>query len=447
MLILLSRGCRDYSLCREVHSLLIRERKQWTFRPTKRRVSPCHHENGGSHDQSVFWNISIYDRPYFDAMFGTFVFPNGDRPEYDSLDKLQRHFMQWFNQERTKAVLTFPVVTAACLNNGTALVDDAFSEFISNEYANGNSFFTFTSDSAHALSSCCRLKNDISDQINDFSYSLGAGGVSTGSLNVITININRLIQDGRIIVDEVEKVHKYQLAFKDLYEEYIEAGMMPTYTAGYITTDKQYLTVGINGVVEAAEYLGYSIDNNDEYKSWVSNLLRTIADHNKVNAAKYKVKFNTEFVPAENLGVKFAKWDHADGYIVPRDCYNSYLYKVEDDSVSVLDKFALHGKDTSRYLDGGSAYHCNLEGYPTAEAFKKLLNVAVIEGCDYFCFNIKVTGCNDCGHIDKRTLTTCSSCGSKEVWWATRVIGYLKKIKDFSSERQNEAALRHYASA
>ena len=397
--------------------------------------------------QSVFWNISIYDRPYFDAMFGTFVFPNGDKPSYDSLDKLQRHFMQWFNQERTKAVLTFPVVTAACLNNGLTLVDDNFSEFISNEYANGNSFFTFTSDSAHALSSCCRLKNDISDQINDFSYSLGAGGVSTGSLNVITINVNRLIQDGRNIVEEVEKVHKYQLAFKDLYEEYIAAGMMPTYTAGYITTDKQYLTVGINGVVEAAEYLGYTIDNNDDYKSWVSDLLRTIADHNKVNASKYKVKFNTEFVPAENLGVKFAKWDRADGYVVPRDCYNSYLYKVEDDSVSVLDKFSLHGKDTSRYLDGGSAYHCNLEGYPTAEAFKKLLNVAVTEGCDYFCFNIKVTGCNDCNHIDKRTLTTCSNCGSKEVWWATRVIGYLKKIKDFSSERQNEAALRHYASA
>lgn len=397
--------------------------------------------------QSVFFNISIYDKPYFDAMFATFVFPNGDKPQYESLDKLQRYFMQWFNQERTKAVLTFPVVTAACLNNGSTLVDTSFADFISNEYAEGNSFFTFTSDSAHALSSCCRLKNDISDQINDFSYSLGAGGVSTGSLNVITININRLIQDGRNIVEEVEKVHKYQLAFKDLYEEYITAGMMPTYTAGYITTDKQYLTVGINGVVEAAEYLGYTISNNDEYKSWVSNLLKSISDLNKTNAAKYGVKFNTEFVPAENLGVKFSKWDKADGYVVPRDCYNSYLYKVEDDEVSVLDKFALHGKDTSKYLDGGSAYHCNLEGYPTAGTFSKLLNTAVQEGCDYFCFNIRVTGCDSCGHIDKRTLTSCSKCNSKNVWWATRVIGYLKKIKDFSSERQNEAALRHYAAA
>lgn len=397
--------------------------------------------------QSVFWNISIYDKPYFEAMFGTFVFPNGDKPQYESLDKLQRYFMQWFNQERTKAVLTFPVVTAACLNNGTTYVDESFADFIANEYAEGNAFFTFTSGSAHALSSCCRLKNDISDQINDFSYSLGAGGVSTGSLNVITLNINRLVQDGRDIKAEVEKIHKYQVAFKDLYEEYIAADMMPTYTAGYITTDKQYLTVGINGVVEAAEYLGYTIDNNDEYKQWVSTLLKTIADLNKEGSKTYGMKINTEFVPAENLGVKFAKWDRADGYIVPRDCYNSYLYKVEDDEISPLDKFVLHGKDTSKYLDGGSAYHCNLEGYPTADGFKKLLNVAVVEGCDYFCFNIKVTGCSDCGNIDKRTLTTCAKCGSKNVWWATRVIGYLKKIKDFSTERQNEAALRHYAKA
>jgi len=438
--------------------------------------------------QSVFWNISIYDKPYFDAMFGNFRFPDNKRkvkvqnyyqsilekiknekfidnfenyireelyewveddevtlPNYESLSKLQVFFMEWFNKERTKTVLTFPVVTAACLNDGNTMVDKEFESFISKEYSEGNSFFTFTSSSAYALSSCCRLKNDISSQINDFSYSLGAGGVSTGSLNVITLNINRLIQDGRNIVQEVEKIHKYQMAFRELYEEYIKYGMMPTYDAGYISIDKQYLTVGINGVVEAAEYLGFKIDNNDEYKNWVSNLLKEISDLNKVNAEKYKVKFNTEFVPAESLGVKFAKWDKIDGYFVPRDCYNSYLYKVEDNEISILDKFSLHGKDTSKFLDGGSAYHCNLESYPTAEGFKKLLNVSVKEGCDYFCFNIKVTGCSDCGHIDKRTLTQCSNCGSKKVWWATRVIGYLKKINDFSSERQNEANIRFYA--
>jgi len=397
--------------------------------------------------QSVFWNISIYDKPYFEAMFGDFVFPNQSKPSYDSLDSLQRFFMKWFNEERTKAILTFPVVTSAALTDGQTYVDKDFQNFIAEEYSEGNAFFAFSSENAHALSSCCRLKNDISDSINDFSYSLGAGGVATGSMNVITLNMNRLIQDGRDLATEIEKVHKYQLAFKELFDEYIEAGMLPVYTSGYITTDKQYLTVGVNGILEAAEYLGYTIDNNKEYKEWVAQTLKTISDLNAVNAKKFGVKINTEFVPAENLGVKFAKWDKADGYVVPRDCYNSYLYKVEDEEVSVLDKFALHGRDTSQYLDGGSAYHCNLEGYPSKEGFMKLLDVSVVEGCEYFCFNVLVTICRDCGAIDKSTRHDCSKCGSGEVDHATRVIGYLKKVASFSKERQIEADRRAYKNA
>lgn len=397
--------------------------------------------------QSVFWNISIYDKPYFDAMFGGFVFPNGTKPEYNSLDSLQRFFMKWFNKERSKALLTFPVVTSAALTNGTTYADSKFHDFIAEEYAEGNAFFAFSSENAHALSSCCRLKNDISDSINDFSYSLGAGGVATGSMNVITINMNRLVQDGRDLATEVEKVHKYQLAFKELFDEYIAAGMLPAYTSGYISTAKQFLTIGVNGILEAAEYLGHTIDNNPEYKEWVAQTLKTISDLNVISAKKYNIKLNTEFVPAENLGVKFAKWDKADGYFVPRLCYNSYLYKVEDDSVSILDKFALHGKDTSQYLDGGSAYHCNLEAYPTEKGFKKLIDVSVQEGCEYFCFNVKVTVCHTCDHIDKQTNDNCVSCGSTDTYWATRVIGYLKRIKDFSSDRQIEADRRAYKHA
>jgi len=395
--------------------------------------------------QSVFWNISIYDKPYFEAMFDNFVYPDGDVPTYDSLHKLQKFFMKWFNKEREQALLTFPVVTSASLNDGETFVDKEYQEFIAGEYAEGNSFFTFTNESAHALSSCCRLKNDISDSINEFSYSLGAGGVATGSMNVITMNMNRMIQDGRDVGEESEKVRKYQLAFKDLFDDYIEAGMLPVYSEGYITTEKQYLTIGVNGIVEAAEYLGYEISNNTEYTTWVRDLLQIISEGNKIASKEYGAKFNTEFVPAENLGVKNAKWDRADGYIVPRDCYNSYLYIVESDEVDILEKFALHGKDTSEFLDGGSAYHCNLEEYPTKEGFMKLLDVAVLEGCEYFCFNIKVTICEDCGYVNKQTKYECTECGSKDISWATRVIGYLKKVKSFSAERRVEEGIRDYA--
>lgn len=402
--------------------------------------------------QSVFWNISIYDKPYFEAMFGDFVFPDMDKPQYESLDRLQKYFMKWFNKEREQAILTYPVVTAACLTNGEELVDSQFEDFITEELSEGNSFFIFMSENAHALSSCCRLKNDVSDQMNDFSYSLGAGGVSTGSINVITINLNRLIQDatneGKDIFEAVQeqtrKIHQYQIAYRSLIQNYKDAGLLPVYDAGFISLHKQFLTIGINGLVEGAEFLGMKIDANEEYMNFSSQLLKTISDENKKASNETGFKFNTEFVPAENLGVKNAKWDRKDGYFVPRDCYNSYMYLVEDDSVSVTEKFELHGKEFMQYLDGGSAYHCNLEEYPNQEGFRKLIKVAAQVGCDYWCTNVKITICNSCENIDKRTLQKCPKCGSKDIDHGTRVIGYLKRVSAFSEARQTEHQLRHY---
>ena len=403
--------------------------------------------------QSVFWNISIYDKPYFDAMFGDFKFPDFTAPNWSTVEGLQKFFMKWFNKERTKAILTYPVVTAACLTNGAEMVDKQFEEAITEELAEGNSFFVFMSENAHALSSCCRLKNDVSDSMNDFSYSLGAGGVSTGSINVITMNLNRIIQDAvklkipylDYIKTYVQKLHKFQIAYRSIINDYVDANMLPVYTAGYISLDKQYLTLGINGLVEAAEFLGLDITDNKAYKDFISSVVTTISDENKVAAKLTGFKFNTEMVPAENLGVKNAKWDKKDGYFVPRDCYNSYNYRVEDESVSILEKFEMHGKEFMKGLDGGSAYHCNLDEYPTQEGFKKLLKVAATVGCEYFCFNIRITICNECNHIDKQTNWSCSKCGSKNIDHATRVIGYLKRVSAFSSDRQKEHALRYYS--
>ena len=403
--------------------------------------------------QSVFWNISIYDKPYFDAMFDDFKFPDFTAPNWSTVNRLQKFFMKWFNKERSKAILTYPVITAACLTDGIEMVDKEFEEIISKELAEGNSFFVFMSENAHALSSCCRLKNDVSDSINDFSYSLGAGGVSTGSINVITMNINRLVQDAvkhnipylDYIKSKVQDLHKFQIAYRSIIQNYVDSNMLPVYTAGYISLDKQYLTLGINGLVEAAEFLGLDITDNEDYKNFISSIVTTISNENKVATKLTGFKFNTEMVPAENLGVKNSKWDKKDGYIVPRDCYNSYNYKVEDESVSILEKFEMHGKEFMKGLDGGSAYHCNLDEYPSQEGFKKLLKVAATVGCEYFCFNIRITICNECSHIDKRTNWSCSNCGSKNIDHATRVIGYLKRVSAFSSDRQKEHTLRHYS--
>ena len=392
--------------------------------------------------QSVFWNISIYDQYYFDAMFGNFVFPDFERPNWESTAKLQRFFMRWFNQERTKAILTFPVVTAAMLTEQGKCKDSAFADEVAQELAEGNAFFIYQSDNPDSLASCCRLRNEIAD--HTFSYSLGAGGVATGSINVITINMNRLVQDGRDLATEVSKILQYQYAYRKLMEEYLAAGMLPVYDAGFISLDKQFLTIGINGMVEAAESQGLTVGYNPKYMAFVQERLKIIFQANQAASKKYGVKFNTEFVPAENLGVKNAKWDKTDGYFVPRECYNSYFYVVEDEEINALDKFLLHGKELIEWLDGGSALHLNLDEALPQSGYRSLLDIAAKTGCNYFCINVKITICNECQHIDKRTRHQCAKCGSSNIDYGTRVIGYLKRVSAFSSARQKEHGLRFY---
>lgn len=392
--------------------------------------------------QSVFWNISIYDQNYFESLFQDFVFPDGDLPQWQSVDLLQKFFLKWFNKEREKALLTFPVVTAALLTESDKVKSRDYAKFLSQELATGNSFFVYLSDTADSLASCCRLRNEVKNQ--GFSYSLGAGGVATGSMNVITLNMNRLIQQGRDLTEQVVKVQKYQVAYRKLMEDFKKAGLLTVYDAGYISMDKQYLTIGINGMVEAAESQGIEISNNPQYVSFLQTHLKTIFDLNKAAQKKYGYMFNTEFVPAENLGVKNARWDQKDGFIVPRECYNSYFYIVEDDSIDYTDKFSLHGKEVLQYLDGGSALHLNLEEYLTEKQYLLLLDQAARVGCNYFCTNVKVSYCRECEKITKRTVETCSHCGSDKIDYATRVIGYLKRVAHFSKERRTEHQRRHY---
>ena len=395
--------------------------------------------------QSNFLNWTIFDKYYFNALYENFVFPDMTKPDYESVNKLQKFFMKWFNKERTKHILTFPVITASVLNDGEKLLDKDFQDFIAEELAEGNSFFIYNDTNAKSLSSCCRLSSSIENQINEFSFTLGAGGEMTGSKNVMTINLNRLIQDKRDLRTEVDKVHKYQVSVNDYFIDLYNKDMLPVFKAGYNSLDKQFLTIGINGIVEGAEYLGYTISNNPEYMKFISDTLKIISDINKENSKKYNVKFNTEFIPGENVAVVFAKKDKADGYKVTRDCYSSYIYAPEDENISILDKFEMMGGKSTEYLDGGSAYHCNLDDYPSKEQFIKLLEISSKTKCKYFCFNIKITICNDCGNIDKKTLTECPKCGSKNIDYGTRIIGYLKRISNFSTPRQKEHALRYYS--
>lgn len=406
---------------------------------------------GARNYQAVFWNIAYYDRYYFESIFGDFYFPDGSKPDWEGLSWLQKRFMKWFNKERTRTMLTFPVETMALLTTEDGEPrDEEWGDFTAEMYAEGHSFFTYMSKDADSLSSCCRLRNEITD--NGFSYTLGAGGVSTGSKSVLTINLNRCVQYAvnhgldyhEYLEGVVDLCHKVQLAYNENLKDLQAHGMLPLFDAGYINIARQYLTIGINGLVEAAEFMGLRISPNDDYKAFVQGILSIVERYNK----KYRTKdvmFNCEMIPAENVGVKHAKWDREDGYFVPRDCYNSYFYVVEDPSLTVLDKFKLHGAPYIEHLTGGSALHMNLEEHLSKQQYAQLLRVAAKEGCNYFTFNIPNTVCNKCGHIDKRYLKACPVCGSTDVDYMTRIIGYLKRVSNFSKPRQEEASRRFYA--
>lgn len=440
--------------------------------------------------QTVFWNIGYFDKPYFQGVFGDFRFPDGTAPKWETLSWLQKHFMNWFNEERNDYILTFPVETMALLTDGgDDYADKEYADFTAEMWSKGHSFFCYISNSPDSLSSCCRLRNSLKDLDNTdeehnhttHQYSMGTASVATGSKSVMTINLNRLIQiaarkffkqtqgidipEGQPLPSDLKydrgelykvidaeisemtgRVHKYQTAFNAIILDFLKADMLDVYKAGFIDMRKQYLTIGVNGLTDAAEFLGLEISPNEGYREFVNTILETINISNRKDKTR-ETMFNTEFVPGENLSGKNYKWDKKDGFFVSpkHNMYSSYFYNPEDEGLSMIDKFKLHGEDYVKYLDGGSALHMNIAEHLSKDQYRQLLNVAAHYGTNYFTFNCRNTVCNDCGYISKDTLTVCPKCGSKNLDYLTRVIGYLKRVSSFSEMRQEEAEHRYYA--
>lgn len=416
--------------------------------------------------QSPFTNISYYDENYWHALFDDFSFPDGSKPEWRRIDYLQRLFIHWFNNARSETLLTFPVETMALLTDGKDVIDKNYKNLTTEMYAKGHSFFTYLSDNPDSLASCCRLRNQITENV--FSFTNGLTGVQTGSCNVITINLNRMVQNycknitwdrketsiefwnglQNYLTQIVERVHKYHIAYKTMLYEWEANGMFTASKAGYISMSKLYSTIGLNGINEAAEFLGIKCSYNKQYKDFCQLITGTISELNKKNSTK-KFQFNTEFVPAESLSSKNYNWDKEDGYWVPenRNLYNSYFYLASDPNTSILDRFKLHGREFTGTLDGGVGLHCNLEEHLSQKQYEYLINYAIEVGCSYFTFNVPNCQCDKCGHIEKHHFDKCPKCGSEETTDWTRIIGYLRPVKKFDKERYKEALTRVYHKA
>lgn len=424
--------------------------------------------------QSPFTNISYYDHTYFSSLFGTFYYPDGTQPEWEAIDALQRLFMDWFNQWRLRQLVAFPVETMAMVYDPKTgdIIDKDYKDLTAEMYAKGHSFFTYISDSADSLASCCRLRNELAE--NTFSPTSGMTGIKTGSANVITLNVNRIIQNYfgpckheevvekklwndsvhrsefvKYLTSILERVYKYHIAYKTMLYEWESKGAYASSNGGFINIKDLYSTIGINGLNEAARFLGLEVSNNPEYIQFLQLVLGTIKEQNKKHSIHDKKRpflFNSECVPAESLGGKNYRWDKSDGYWVPEDenLYNSYFYNAHDNT-SVLDKFILHGRQTASYCDGGSALHCNLQDHLSKEQYLKLIDFAVDQGTNYFTFNIPNSQCDDCHFITKHPIKVCPKCGSTHITQYTRIIGYLRPITAFGSDRKIESSKRTYS--
>lgn len=434
---------------------------------------------------SPFSNISYYDKTYFHALFDEFCYPDGTKPEWKAIDTLQRIFMELHRELRLIKPLTFPVTTMAMVHDGKDVIDKEYKELCAEEWAKGGSFFCYLSDNPSSLASCCRVLNEITD--NTFSSINGLQGIMTGSCNVITLNLNRIVQDwynnlpwqhddgcGYIkpkkeigmntkfkdinyrehfknyLSSILERVYKYHIAYKTILYELEDKGMFADSNAGYIYLKKLYSTIGLIGYCEAAQFLGMKINNNEEYKDFLKLIFGTVKEQNKLHSIHDKKRpflFNSEAIPGENLAVKLYEWDKKDGYYVPQDqnLYSSYFFLQWDKDIPILDKLRLHGKYINSACDGGQACHIHLDEHLSKEQYLKIIDFCIKEGVNYFTFNIPVSECKDCGHVVNAPITTCPKCGSTKIDWWIRIIGFLRPISTWAAPRQLESKKRVYS--
>ena len=419
---------------------------------------------------SPFSNVSFYDKTYFKSIFEDFYYPDGTQPEWSAIDTLQRIFMELHRELRLIKPLTFPVTTMAMVHDGHDVIDKEYKDLCAEEWAKGGSFFCYLSDNPGALASCCRVLNEIKE--NTFSSTTGLTGIMTGSCNVITLNLNRIVQDWykqmeklnsgwnkqsalsssadlyEYLKEILERVYKYHIAYKTMLYDLEEKGMFSPSNGGYIYMKKLYSTIGLIGYTEAAQFLGLKVSNNKDYIEFLQLIFGTVKEQNKLHSIHDKKRpflFNSEAIPGEGLGVKLYEHDKKDGYWVPEDqnLYNCYFYNPWDNT-SILDKFILHGRNVAKYCDGGQALHANLDAHLSKEQYIKLIDFAITQGTNYFTFNIPISECKSCGHVVNAPIKECPKCGSSNIDYWTRIIGYLRPVSAFSDPRKIEQKNRIY---
>jgi ribonucleoside-triphosphate reductase len=396
--------------------------------------------------QSAFTNVSLFDSSFLDKICSEYMFPDGTKPNKETVKTLQRLYVELYNETLRQTPFTFPVTTACFATDDDKNIVD--SEFL-HEIMEQNLEFGFMNIYAgktSTLSSCCRLR---SEGDTEYFNSFGSGGTKIGSLSVVTLNLPRIASEMvsvecncehlrkdyflQHIKEKTELAAKINHTKRHIVNKRVTNGNLPLYTLGFMDINRQYSTCGLNGINEAVEILGYDI-LKPEGQALVKDILETVNEVNRRMQQKFKTPHNTEQTPSENSSIKLAQTDKLLGYQKHYELYSNQFIPLTT-KADLLDRIKLQGM-FDQYMTGGAICHLNVDTrIADVKLMEDLMKHAVKQGVIYSAINYNIQQCAN-GHMSVGKKETCDICGAEITDNFTRVVGFLTSVKNWHKVRR-----------
>lgn len=394
-------------------------------------------------------NVSIFDRPYLESLFGGIEFPDKTYAidHIEDLINFQKIFMEIVSETRETNMFTYPVLTFSLLYRDNKFVDEEFARWASAHNMKWSDSNFFVSDNVGVLSNCCRLLSDTT-KLNAFINSIGGTALSVGSCRVSTINLVRIAYESgnnkdkylKILKDRVLLDCKALSSMRHIIKRNIEKGLLPNYTDGAVELDKQFCTIGGIGMYEVMDMFGLIKEDDMGYKfytdeaidfaSKILDVMNDVKDNFKCDFT-----FNIEMIPAENCAGVLCT---ADNLLFENNKY--FIYSNQwiplTEKCTIKEKCRL-GSIFDKKCGGGCIAHINVENrFPNEETAWEMLNYVASNGVIYFAFTTKISVCED-KHAFIGT-NNCPVCGKKIADTYSRVVGFYTPVSSYQKIRKRE---------